>query len=76
MQESLNPSKDTDSALPHFRRPHLERTAEIDPSQTRMNTGYLQPTISAADTPLTHGMPLGAEPEGASGLGLFFDLEV
>jgi len=76
MQESLNPSKDTDSALPHFRRPHLERTAEIDPSQTRMNTGYLQPTISAADTPLTHGMPLGDEPEGASGQGLFFDLEV
>jgi hypothetical protein len=76
MRQCSDLNKNADSQQAYFRRPHQEHAAEIDLSQTRMNTGYLQQAISADDTPLTHGMSLGAEPEGASGQGPFFDLEV
>ena len=75
MRESSDPSKDSDFIEGDFRRPHLERTAEIDPSRTRINTSDFEPAISAVEISHTDEMPPPAEPGTASGEGLFFDLE-
>ena len=76
MHESPSTNENADSAQADSRRPHLEHTAEIDQSQTIMNTGDSQSAISAADSPLADGMRPPAGPEEAPGQGLFFDLEV
>jgi len=76
IRECSERNKNADSTQADSRHPHLEHTAEIDPSQTPINTGDLQPAISAADTSHTDGMPPGAKQEGASGQGPFFNLEV
>jgi hypothetical protein len=75
-REPSNPSKDGDFTKGNLRRPHVEHLAEINSIQTRMNKGDFQLAISAADTPLTVEIPPATEPEGASGQGLFFELEV
>ncbi len=49
MQEDSDPNRDNGFAQGDFCRAHLEHTAEIDPSQTRVNQSYSQPAISAAD---------------------------
>lgn len=59
----LDLNKNADFAEVDFRRPHLEHTAEIGPSQARMNTGDLQLHISAADSSITST----AEPGQVSG---------
>ncbi|HTV81625.1 MAG TPA: AAA family ATPase [Acidobacteriaceae bacterium] len=57
MRGSSEPSNDAAFTQADFRRPHLEHAAEIDPSETSMNTGDLPSPISAADTSLKDGMP-------------------
>ena len=75
MHECAEPRRNADPKQAHFRRPHVERTAEIDPAQTLMNTGDVESDISAAETALTDEIPPPAEPGTASSEVLFFDLE-
>ena len=66
MQECSEPNKNSDAAQADFRRPHLEHTAEMDTSHTRINRSDFQPAISAVD-PILAGETNG---------GGHFDVEI
>lgn len=64
MHECQNNSNNAHFTQADSRRPHLERTAEINPSKTSINTGDFQQPISAANSILLRGSEKPVETGG------------